>query len=126
VKTTDNCFVYQPQLTEPVDQDSLDNCGPEASLSIHNSSAPGPSRRATQSPQLLANFTVGSDFARCYHEPNNSTRPVRVYPYPRWVIVQCGVHGANGVDWLFTTDFCYVNSADFDEDPYGGEYNDRK
>jgi hypothetical protein len=57
------------QLTEPVDQESLDTVAlkPTSHNQLYQTRN---SKTVMLAPRLLANFTVGVDFVRFYSEPN--------------------------------------------------------
>ena len=144
MKTTNNCYVAQKNLYSKPDITYLDSCGPIPFLEILNhandtgagdvnqvkrSSSNGEeadpdstpwtrSEEGTFSVAYLINVTVGEDYAYCRSCPQESCEVEKRYVFDQEVWLQCLVDG-NGTWWSETTDFCYVNNADFWQDPAG-------
>lgn len=126
-KTTNNCYVAQIGLYDKLDTEDLDNCGPIPFLEYethHPSNTTSETKRNTlpepvlASPSYLINVTVGEDWAYCRRCAKESCKVEKKYPFNSEVWLQCLVD-TNGTWWSETTDFCYVKTTDFWEDPTG-------
>jgi len=130
MKTTNNCYVAQKNLYEKPDIDYLDNCGPIPFLEIlHHWNENGSSevdkrgevvvppaaaieKRADLGADYLVNVTVGEEYAYCRSCPDINCKVKKRYEFDQEVWLQC-LAERNGTWWSETTDFCYVNNADF-------------
>jgi hypothetical protein len=126
-------------LTEPVDKDLLDNCGPldwriprDTDPLTHKKKVtaippkdrtPRPAPAPLPKPgklqeRYLINVTVGEDWAKCHELPAANTTVVGAYEFEKSIIVQCitpDAYAGFDVAWGLTTDWCYVNGRDIFE-----------
>ncbi|OCL14595.1 hypothetical protein AOQ84DRAFT_280768 [Glonium stellatum] len=140
VKTTSNCYVAEIGLTNPVDTDLLDPCGPIPYLEVNNTQrvvqrstlpASKPVPEPEPKPSLgnaayLINVTVGEDYANCHSCPAKNCSTVERYAFGTEIWLQCIVvddaNFPNETFWSETTDFCYVRSEDLFQSPEGDYY----
>ncbi|SPO06058.1 uncharacterized protein DNG_08747 [Cephalotrichum gorgonifer] len=142
-KTLDYCWVSGSGLWNTPDRDNLQWCGPDFGYRLNESDLPldtggakptdiwndeddedededddeGLARRWLQPEQ------IGEEYAGCYTCPSSVTNETchleTVYEFNQTVVSQCVTRDANSsTQWMYTTDWCYVNSTDFWVPPY--------
>lgn len=134
LKTTNNCYVARKNLYSKPDITYLDNCGPIPGLELEKHfNENGTSEVSKRDPlpepipddmsvMYLINVTVGEEYAYCRSCAKETCKSVKRYQFNQEVWLQCWADGPNGTYWSETTDFCYVNNADFWESPEGDNY----